>query len=230
MLLEYQEFDIVGKNFSVKNPSELGSQKRSCYQRDIHHLKIGCGLVYFVKFSDGLWQFFPWFWGFERFASSHMRVRDMFWKGLHLGTGKIAPFQSWCSYFFEATNQILYFSHICIFMYFYIYYPKHCPLDKVQTYWKPLKPGNRTGHSNRGFKFAIWEKRFFQNEKFLMHYKSCVVVAGELHVFSTRGTKWEWRHMEHDRNKVRCNKKTDIDHAFWQANIIFQEVEDSGSY
>jgi len=59
MLLEYQAFDLIGTNFSVKNPSELGSEKRSCYLRDTHHLKIGCGLVYFVKFSDGLWQFFP---------------------------------------------------------------------------------------------------------------------------------------------------------------------------
>jgi len=49
-----------------------------------------------------------------------------------------------------------------------------------------------------------------------IHYKSCVVVAGKPQVRSTRGTKWQWRHMDHDRNKVRCNQKTDINHAFWR--------------
>ena len=49
-----------------------------------------------------------------------------------------------------------------------------------------------------------------------MHYKGCVMVADEPHVYSTRGTKWEWRHMDHDRNKVRCNQKTDIDHVLWR--------------
>ena len=48
-----------------------------------------------------------------------------------------------------------------------------------------------------------------------MHYKSCVMVACRLHVRSTQGTKWEWRHMDHDRNKVHSNQKTDIDHALW---------------
>jgi len=49
-----------------------------------------------------------------------------------------------------------------------------------------------------------------------MHYKSCVVMAGKPHVHSTQGTKWEWWHMDHDRNKVRSNQKTNIDHAFWR--------------
>ena len=48
-----------------------------------------------------------------------------------------------------------------------------------------------------------------------MHYKSCVVVAGKSNVRSTRGSKWEWLHMDHDRNKVRCIQKTDIDHVLW---------------
>jgi len=63
-----------------------------------------------------------------------------------------------------------------------------------------------------------------------MHYKSCVVVAGKPHVSLTRGSKWEWRHMDHDRNKVRCNQKTDIDHVFWWLNIIHQQAKDSGSH
>jgi len=31
MLFDYQELDIVGKTLSVKNPSEMGTEKRSCY-------------------------------------------------------------------------------------------------------------------------------------------------------------------------------------------------------
>ena len=49
-----------------------------------------------------------------------------------------------------------------------------------------------------------------------MHYKTCVVVADKPLGCSTWGAKWEWRHVDHDRNKVRCNQKTNINHAFWR--------------
>jgi len=48
-----------------------------------------------------------------------------------------------------------------------------------------------------------------------MHYKGCVMVAGKPHVRSTREIKWEWRYMDHERSKVRCNQNTNIDHALW---------------
>ena len=38
MLFDYQELDIVGKNSSVKKLSELGSEKRSCYNLFECHL------------------------------------------------------------------------------------------------------------------------------------------------------------------------------------------------
>jgi len=53
MWLEYQERDIIGKNSSVKNPSELGSEKRSCYELDTHHLNlmVDLNILYFF-FGD----------------------------------------------------------------------------------------------------------------------------------------------------------------------------------
>jgi len=40
MVFDYQELEIVSKNSSMKNYSELGSEKRSCYKRSKHHLMI----------------------------------------------------------------------------------------------------------------------------------------------------------------------------------------------
>jgi len=31
--------------------------------------------------------------------------------------------------------------------------------------------------------------------------------------------------MDHDRNKVRCNQNTDIEHAFWQLKIIMNRLK-----
>jgi len=58
MWLEYEEFDIVGKKSSVKKPSELGSEKWSCYERDTHHLNLIVDLnILLILFGD-LWHFF----------------------------------------------------------------------------------------------------------------------------------------------------------------------------
>jgi len=40
MLFDYQELEIVSKILSIKNYSELGSDKRSCYNRFKYHLMI----------------------------------------------------------------------------------------------------------------------------------------------------------------------------------------------
>ena len=58
MLLECQELDIVGKNSLVKPPSELGLEKRSCYESEIHHWILVVDLSILLSFFGGLRLFF----------------------------------------------------------------------------------------------------------------------------------------------------------------------------
>jgi len=92
------------KLVGLKKNRNWGREKWSCCQRDTYHVNL---FVDFCIFFDFFGDFFPWFLGFESFASSHKHVRDILCKGLHLGTVIFPPSLSTCSYFFEATNQIL---------------------------------------------------------------------------------------------------------------------------
>jgi len=47
--------------------------------------------------------------------------------------------------------------------------------------------------------------------------KLVVFLVRHLSVMGLKSHVVAWgRHMDHDRNKVRCNHNTDIDHAFWR--------------
>ena len=95
-----------------------------------HDLNLVVDLNILLSFFGGLRLFSLWFRGFERFATSHKQVRDILWKGFHTRTGKFSPSQSWCSYFFEATNQILYSSP---FLSWYSYFKSFCK-RRIKSY------------------------------------------------------------------------------------------------
>ena len=61
--------------------------------------------------------FFSWFRKFERFASSHKQVRDILWKGLHMGTGKIFTLSVMMFIFFwsDESNPIFFTFSVIIF-------------------------------------------------------------------------------------------------------------------
>jgi len=54
--------------------NSLRKHKVTPHQRDTYYLDLFVHKYMFCLFGD-LWHFFPWFWGFEGFASSHKPVR-----------------------------------------------------------------------------------------------------------------------------------------------------------
>ena len=61
----------------MQQPSKLGSDKRSFYERDTHHLNLVVDLNVLLIFFGGFGHFFFMISRVERFASSHKQVRDI---------------------------------------------------------------------------------------------------------------------------------------------------------